>query len=81
MGYNWGSLNNMLDFKQFLTEEKKMYKGTFNWHGENIKLSTDAISLSKAKTNMFHQLSKKVKVNVQSVQTYYKDRSSSYEIV
>ena len=62
-------------------EVKRVYKGTFNWHGENIKMSTEAASVNKAKTNMFHQLSKKVKVNVQAVQTYYKDRVKNYEIV
>lgn len=69
----------MLKFKQYLTENNQ-YSGVFNWHGETHNFGTEAPSDKKARTNMMHQLAKKLQVNIRMVQIYYKSHSDGYTI-
>lgn len=63
-----------------MSDQRKIYHGSFSWYGETIVSGTLAETREKAFSNMMYRLSKKLDKSVQSVTTYFKDRPDSYTI-
>lgn len=53
-------------------QNKKKYIAKLNWHGAIYTYETSAVSIAKAKTNVFSKLSKDIKITAGAVSTYYK---------
>jgi hypothetical protein len=72
----------MRTFKQFLLEDSKKFKGTYNWHGEFILRDeyTTASNKDTAHRNFCATIAKKLKITFGVVSSYYKQNPNGYKI-
>lgn len=58
----------------------KRWKGTINWFGELHEFETSALTLSKARTNIVYQFSKKFDISIRRVSIYLKSNADRWSV-